>query len=239
MKKFVIVMISAIVLFLFLMLNYLVWDKENLQSQRESDKIEQDWLKGQNRILSATVEDLEQANKKLENEVAANKNEMSDLEEKLRSTLQKEANDLQEIQRQSEALNAFKVLMEQDVKQVTENWFYSITQKNYLDSMVYLNKEFTLWGESYTEDKYIELVSNIESIFIAEEGNSSQKDAFMVLEGGEPHVVQASLLVKAYIAKDAEKSLPYLVDGLNTLEVGFIYNSESKKWVIMHVITKN
>ena len=49
MKKFVIVIISIVVLFSFLMLNYLVWDKENLQKQRESDRLEQDWLKGQNR----------------------------------------------------------------------------------------------------------------------------------------------------------------------------------------------
>lgn len=66
-------MIAAIVLFVFLMLNYLVWDKERLQNQRESDKIEQDWLRGQNRILSTTVNDLEQANKKLEEEVAYQK----------------------------------------------------------------------------------------------------------------------------------------------------------------------
>ena len=65
MKKFVVVMISVIVLFVFIMLNYLVWDKEKLQNQRESDRIEQDWLRGQNRILSTTVSELEEANKKL------------------------------------------------------------------------------------------------------------------------------------------------------------------------------
>ncbi len=238
MKKFVVIMISAIVLFVFLMLNYLVWDKENLQKQRESDRIEQDWLRGQNRILSTTVEDLEQANKKLENEIASNKNEISDLEERLRSASLKEANNLQEIQKQAEALNTFKGLMEDDVKQVTEKWFLNITQKNYSDSISFLDEDFTLWGESYTEKEYTDLISKIESISIAEEGNSAQKSTFTVFEDGEPHIVRASLLVNAYIAKDAEKSLPHLVDGLNTLEVGFIYNSESKNWVIMHVITK-
>ena len=95
MKKFVIVMIAAIVLFVFLMLNYLVWDKERLQNQRESDKIEQDWLRGQNRILSTTVNDLEQANKKLEEEVAYQKTEISNLEAMPCRQI-KEVNDLQE-----------------------------------------------------------------------------------------------------------------------------------------------
>ena len=61
MKKFVIVMITIMILFVFLMVNYLLWDKENLLKQTESDKIEQDWLRGQNRTLQATVNEQEQA----------------------------------------------------------------------------------------------------------------------------------------------------------------------------------
>ena len=66
MKKFVIVMIAILVLFVFLMLNYLLWDKENLLKQSEHDKIEQDWLRGQNRTLQATVNEQEQTIKALE-----------------------------------------------------------------------------------------------------------------------------------------------------------------------------
>ena len=238
MKKFVIVMIAAIVLFLFLMLNYLVWDKENLQNQRESDKLEQDWLRGQNRTLSSTVNELEQINKKLEGEIASQKEEISDLELMLRSAKQNEANNLQEIQKQTEALNTFKSVMEDDVKKVTENWFLSITQKSYHDSLAFLDKDFTLWGQPYEENEYIEFISNIESISIAKENSSTQGDVFTIIYGGEPHVIQANLLVEAYIAEDAKKNLPNLVNGSNTLEVGFIYNSESKTWVIMYVITK-
>ncbi|NLE26249.1 MAG: hypothetical protein GX625_13070 [Clostridiaceae bacterium] len=238
MKKFVIVMIAAIVLFLFLMLNYLVWDKENLQNQRESDKLEQDWLRGQNRTLSSTVNELEQINKKLESEIASQKEEISDLELKLRSARQKEANNLQEIQKQTEALNTFKSVMEDDVKKVTENWFLSITQKSYHDSLAFLDKDFTLWDQPYEENEYIEFISNIQSISIAKENSSTQGDVFTIIYGGEPHVIQANLLVDAYIAEDAKKNLPNLVNGSNTLEVGFIYNSESKTWVIMYVITK-
>ncbi|MGI6085183.1 MAG: hypothetical protein ACOYIF_07015 [Acetivibrionales bacterium] len=237
MKKFVIVMISAIVLFMFLMLNYLVWDKGNLQNQRESDKIEQDWLRGQNRILTATVEELEQANKKLESENASQKKEISDLESKLLVARQKETSDLQAIQKQEEALNIFKGLMYEDVKRVTEKWFLSITQKKAHDSLEYLDKDFMLWSTSYRENEYIEFISNIESISLVEI-NSDKDNAFIVVPGGEPHVVQANLTVNAYVKEEAQKSMPYLVDGQNTLEMGFKYNSESKKWVILYVVTK-
>ncbi len=238
MKKFVIVMIAAIVLFVFLMLNYLVWDKEKLQNQRESDKIEQDWLRGQNRILSTTVNDLEQTNKKLEEEVASQKKEISDLEANLRAAKLKELNDLHEKQKQTEALNVFKSIMKEDVKRVTEKWFSSITQKSYPESLTFLDKDFTLWGQSYEEKEYIDFISNINSISLADDSNSSKEDNFTILYGGEPHVVQASLLVNAYIAEDTQKKLPNLVNGFNTLEVGFIYNSEGKSWVILYVITK-
>lgn len=239
MKKFVIVMISAIVLFIFLMLNYLVWDKGNLQNQRENDRIEQDWLRGQNRILSATVEELEQANEKLESENASQKKEISDLEAKLLFAQQKATSDMHAIQKQEEALNVFKGLMYEDVKRITEKWFLSITQKKAHDSLNLLDKDSTLWGLSYEENEYIELISNIESISIAEESNSDKESTFTVLPGGEPHIVQASLIVNAYVKEEAQKSMPNLVDGLNTLEIGFNYNSESKSWAILYVITKN
>ncbi len=238
MKKFVIVMIAAIVLFLFLMLNYLVWDKENLQNQRESDKLEQDWLRGQNRTLSTSVNELEQANKKLESEISSKKEEISDLELKLRSARQKETNNLQEMQKQTEALNTFKSIMEEDVKRVTEKWFLSITQKSYTDSLTFLDEDFTLWNQLYEENEYIEFISNIQSISIAKESNSTKEGVFTIIYGGEPHIVQANLLVEVYITENAQKNLPHLVNGINTLEVGFIYNSESKTWVIMYVITK-
>jgi thymidylate synthase len=50
------------------MLNYLLWDKENLQKQSATDKIEQDWLRGQNRTLQTTVDEQEAAINQLTNE---------------------------------------------------------------------------------------------------------------------------------------------------------------------------
>jgi len=238
MKKFVVVMISAIVLFAFLMLNYLVWDKERLQNQRESDKIEQDWLRGQNRILSTTVDELEEANKKLEEEVASQKKELSELEEELREARQKESDYLQEKQKQKEALDTFKGILKEDVKQIAQKWFSSITQKAYQDSFAFLDKDFTLWGKSYEEKEYIDLISHINSISLAEKSGSGQDSVFTILSGGEPDVIQAGVMVDAYIEEDSKEFLPHLVNGINTLEVGFIYNKDKESWVILYVVTK-
>lgn len=84
MKKFVIVMITILVLFVFLMVNYLLWDKENLLKQTESDKIEQDWLRGQNRTLQSTVNEQEQAIKALEKEKNQLSTRISGLEQELK-----------------------------------------------------------------------------------------------------------------------------------------------------------
>ncbi|NLX64596.1 MAG: hypothetical protein GX022_07480 [Clostridiaceae bacterium] len=238
MKKFVVVMISAIVLFVFLMLNYLVWDKERLQNQRESDKIEQDWLRGQNRILTTTVDELEEAKKKLEEEIASQKRKISSLEEELRDARQKEANYLLEKQKQKEALDIFKSIMMEDVKEITKKWFSSITQKAYHESFAFLGDNCTLWGKSYEEKEYIELISNINSISLAEKNGSGQDSVFTILSGGEPDVIQASILVDAYIEEDAQKILPQLVNGINNLEVGFVYDTDKESWVLLYVITK-
>ena len=65
MKKFVTVIISFLILFIFLTLNYLLWDKENLLKLRDNDRIEQNWLRGQNLSLQNTVEQLERSMKDL------------------------------------------------------------------------------------------------------------------------------------------------------------------------------
>lgn len=237
MKKFVIVMISALVLFVFLMLNYLVWDKENLQNQRNSDKIEQDWLRGQNRILNATVEELEQAVEQLKKDITDQKNIIQSLEAEARISQQQQSNSQKNILKQEDALNFYKSLFADDLRGVTEDWFLSITQKKHKDSLDLLDKDFTFWGRGYKEDEYIKLISAIDSISLAE-NNGAENGSFIIFEGGEPLVIKAHVAAKVNIANDLKDTVPGLTEGINSLEIGYSYNSVSKNWIIIYINTK-
>ena len=157
MKKFVIFLISALVIFVFFMLNYLVWDKENLQNQRDSDKIEQDWLQGQNRILNSTVEELEKTVAQLEDDISEQKSKIIVLDEGLRISRQQQSASGRTIIEQENALNLYKSFLADDLKSTTEEWFLSISQKRYEDSIAFLDKEFKYFGEKYVEEDFIKV----------------------------------------------------------------------------------
>ncbi len=239
MKKFVVIMISALVLFTFLMLNYLVWDKENLQKQRETDKIEQDWLRGQNRILTTTVEDLEQANSKLEKETKDQKEKINVLESQMQLSQQREVNNQVQIGKQSEYLYLYKNLLGESIRATVENWFSLINQKRHQESFDLLAENYTIHGKKYDKDSYIEVISAIDSITIAEKSEDISNEPFSIIENAEPEVIQAQVVVNAYIIDSKQESLPDFVDGINLLEFSLIYNHTSKNWVILSVITKN
>ncbi len=240
MKKFVVIMISALVLFTFLMLNYLLWDKENLQKQRETDKIEQDWLRGQNRILSATVEELEQTNSKLEKEAKEYKDKIAELESQMQLLQQKETENDALLAKLTETVNLYKSLMVDDVRDTVSKWFLSISQKDYDDSLGFLGENFTFLGKKYSDrEAYIELMSAIDSITIAEKSGNDAKETFTVIEDGEPEIISVQVVVQAYIIDEKKTNLPGMDDGTNILEIRLSYNKISKNWAILSVIPKN
>lgn len=239
MKKFVVIMISALVLFTFLMLNYLLWDKENLQKQRESDKIEQDWLRGQNRILTATVDELEQANAALEKEVAGYKDKINDLEYRINLLQQREANFIKRTDELNQILNLYKTLLSDEVREIINDWFLSINRKEYNDSYGFLSEDFTFLGKKIDKTEYMEMISAIDLIEIAEGSGDMADGPFTVNENNEPEIISVQVVVQAYIKDEQKADMPGVDDGTNVLEFRLRYNRLSKKWAILSIVSKN
>lgn len=238
MKKFVIVIISVIVLFAFFMLNYLVWDKENLQKQRETDKIEQDWLRGQNRILSTTVEELETSVFKLQRTAEEQRARIRSMEEESRSLRQEQIINQKRLLDQKDALDLYKGFLTDDLIELTEAWFYSITGNEHEQSLSFLDSEFTFWGRKYVEEDYIEFISAIEYIGMIKEAQD-EEEPFVIIEGGEPQIVEALVVANVKIKDNSKEDITELSQGINSLEIGFSYNSLSKTWLILYIDTKN
>ena len=115
MKKIVIILVSFLVLFTFIMLNYLLWDKRKPNGTKGiwNKMGEQDWLRGQNRTLQTTVEELEDAVRDLQSQKETQQNKIIELENQLREALEKENENMQKIREQNQALNTFRVFMEE------------------------------------------------------------------------------------------------------------------------------
>lgn len=230
MRKFVTIIVSFLVLFIFLMLNYLLWDKENLLEQRDSDKIQQDWLRGQNLALQSTIDELEQKIKTLETKSDAQQSNIIELENKLRQAAENESNTTNELNKANEALIVFKSLMAEELKDLTDKWFNDITANRFEDSFGYLDEGFTLWGKKYGKDEYIDFISGIESISVRG-GKSDDNKSFIILkEQGDPYEITARIQVAASV----RSSFKNLTDN-DIMEIVFRYDADLGNWVIRSV----
>jgi len=236
MKKFVIVMVSVFILFLFIMMNYLLWDKENLMEQRDNDRIEQDWLRGQNRTLQATVDELEQVIKKLQNEKDEQQSRIIDLENKLREALERENSSLKDIQEKNQAIAYYKRFMEEELRNIAVKWFSDITSKRYEESFEYLDKEFTLQGKKYDKTAYMEFVRTVESIYISQEKENDVKTFAVLQDEGSAYEIYARIKASISINNGNNESTGNIFhNGVNTLEIMFRYDPDLERWLIKAV----
>lgn len=235
MKKFVIVMISFLVLFIFLVLNYLLWDKENLLKQRDSDKIEQDWLRGQNRTLQTTIEELEQDMAGLEDQNSAQRDKIAELEQQIRLALQRENVNLKDIQEKDQALGDYKALMAEDLEALLTNWFDSISKSRYEESFNRLDPQSILWGHRFDLENYISFISSIGMITLKEETKDSNDESFMVLDSTEPTIIETQARVSIKLKEGVKPE--ELESGALALKISFKYDRDASNWAIMSVET--
>lgn len=263
MKKFVIVMISFLVLFVFLMLNYLLWDKENLQKQSATDKIEQDWLRGQNRTLQTTVDEQEAAINQLTNENKAQEKRIADLERQLNQSKLLQESATEQVETLTQAINEYRMFTRDTLKGMTNSWFSTINEARHEDAMVFFSNETKLFGKQLNREQYPVDMASIASIsFVINE--EKPEASFTVLKGSSGvYEVRAEAVVELRAAvedeveeklmsddesqKDddtqvetpkAEAVLPFegLTEGINSLRLTYLYSPEDQKWVIIDVV---
>jgi hypothetical protein len=237
MKKFVTVIISFLVLFIFLVINYLLWDKENLLKLRDNDKIQQDWLRGQNLTLQTTVDELEKSVKDMTAQNETQKNKILDLESKVSSALARENENLQTIQVQKNALSQYKSFMKDELQEAAQKWFSDISNNKFEESMKLLDKNFRLWGVSYDNKQYADFVSVFQSIEIQKEQNDGSESFSIFEDDGDPLEIRTRIAAEVSLKKDVAPESLSFKSGPNTFEMLFRYVPESQSWVIKSVLT--
>lgn len=242
MKKFVVIMISFLVLFIFLMLNYLIWDKENLLKQSASDRIEQDWLRGQNRTLQSTIDEHEATIRSMETEKETNLQKIADLEQKLRLATSQQEEYKNQMDAQLSIIEDYKMGFEEILKNYTIQWFTEITEKKYEESWLILDENHKLWSEHYTQEDYIAMISVITSIALMAQNQdeAERTPAFSLIKGeGDEFQVVASVLAEVALDPEKKDAFQYMKDGVNKLQITWKYASGQNKWAILDIVGLN
>jgi septal ring factor EnvC (AmiA/AmiB activator) len=155
-KRLIVIMISVIFLSAFIMMNYLLWDKDNLVKQQEQDKIQQDWLLGQNRALEQSIQDQDSINKKLTTEISELKFQITQFESQLRSS--KDQNDLtsQLLTEKNQVVEVYKSDSLDKLRGITENWLLAINEGRLDDSFLLFGTQAVFMGRLLNLESYKE-----------------------------------------------------------------------------------
>jgi len=247
MKKFAVVMITILVLFLFLMLNYLLWDKENLLKQSESDKLEQDWLRGQNRTLQSTVNEQEQTIKTLEEEKNDLQTRINNLEQALKLVNSQAEGYRNEITNKNNVIGNYKLHMEDMLCRLTLDWFESISKRNYEAAWELMDANCLVFGNRYSREDFFRYLEAIHSIALAHsaEGerdtdgrtNDETGYAFKILEKyGSDYEIVAVVHAEVAINQKHAGDITDWVQGTNRLQMNFRLDPDNQKWAISGIL---
>lgn len=238
MKKFAVIMITILVLFIFLMLNYLLWDKENLMKQNESDRIEQDWLRGQNRTLQATIEEQEETIKELELENSRLSARISSLEQEIDLLNQRVENYRKEIAEKSQAIENYKLLTKDLLLELTAEWFESISRRDYDGAWEFMMPDPMIFGSRCSKEDLKAIFSPVHSIRFA--GNVGEREAaglpFEILKNyGNVYEVTAVVEADVSIGEKREDGVSGWREGVNRIRMTFVFSPDEQRWAIKSV----
>ncbi len=249
MKKLIVLIISVIILSVFLMMNYLLWDKDNLLKQQETDKVQQDWLRGQNKAMEANITELEGQITTLEKDKASLNEQNNSLQRQVRSASDREVLQKRTISEKLQSLESLKTSSLPLLQQRFEGWMIAVNEGRGEDSFRWFSRDFQFLQRVLSQEKYIDYVGlNIQSISYHLPENpenttvveiTPDKEVLFERIGSEAADLTVLVRMQVYITlkPEADTSSPSLVNGLNTLQVQFTYDTINQKWLIQSIIS--
>ena len=244
MKKFIVVVISLLFLTVFLMMNYLIWDKDNLLRQQQDSQNQQDWLRGQNSALSDTITELEERVKNLERDKANLNEQNNSLQRQVISATAREATLRRSLDTKSQNLESLKTASLPVLRTIFSDWMTAVTDRRFDDSLLYFSQEYQFFQKVLTPERYRELVeSTLLSVSYQRapqpEGEPETIPPIVMFErvGSESQDLSVSVRVQvvAELMPEVDPAMPYFKTGMNTLQVQFVYDAINQKWFIQAI----
>jgi hypothetical protein len=239
MKKFIVFMSSIFVLFVFLMLNYLIWDKESLIQQSESDRIQQEWLRGENLTLESTIKGKDQELATLK---ALNLSQTTQI-----TQIQKSSKDLEDQITEMEKLISGKestimLFRRQAVPQLQQDfelWMKEVSQREVDESFTYFSGVAALFGEIMTEAQYRTFIEStlLEIRFSDETGIEGEViPVLFVMDASYENPLLLRIHTRLYISiAETDEDSQELISGTYNMLISFRLDELSGNWKIQSI----
>jgi len=231
MKRFVVIVTSLLIIFVFIALNYLLWDRESLVTLRESNQASIDALSRINMTLNEDKSRLEKQIEELNNQIKAGNEKTEELEAQIQS-LQSDLNEkLQFISDLKTQINPAPV------QNATIEWINAIAGKNYPVAFLKGESNCRFWDEIWSlktfSDYFERNIALIEPVF---EGEEQPQPVIEVTPSNTPDW-EMQVLVRVNVELSENANQEYLKQGQNVIRFLYTYSARVDQWVITSIST--
>lgn len=244
MKKFIVAVISLLFLTVFLMMNYLLWDKDNLLKQQQDSKTQQDWLRGQNSALSDTITELEDAVKGLERDKASLNEQNNALQRQVISATGRETTLRRTLDTKTQNLDALKTASLPLLRTLFSEWMTAVNEGRLEDSSLYFSQDYQFLQKVLNPDGYQELVRTTLVSILYNRQPQPEEDAealppIQMFERVGNEAQDLTVLVRTQVivelATEADPGATFFKNGMNTVQIQFSYDAMNQRWYIQAI----
>lgn len=231
MKRFVMIVTSLLILFVFIALNYLLWDRESLVTEGKSNQASIETLTRMNMALN-------QEKSKLEQQVSDLQKQIEGLEEKIKG-LQGDAVEQKKIvdSRTSFIMSMKSHINTEPVREMTLNWIKSIQNQKYPEAFLESGTNCSFWGNNWTLRIFADYFDqNVEQIRLVMDEVKSQP-IIEVVPIKTPDW-EMSVYIRVFVELKDEAVQDYLKPGENILHLTCTYGERLDKWMITSVFSE-
>lgn len=230
MKRFVVIVTSLLIIFVFIALNYLLWDRESLVTQSESNQASIEALTRMNMTLN-------QENNSLEQQAAELKKQIEQLEEKIREgetelTIQKSITDekVKFIQIMKRHINTGPV------EAMTREWVSNIIDKKYSEAYLKGGTSCSYWGNYWSLRIFTDYFDqNVEQIQFVQDGESQPIIEVIPINTAD---WEMSVYIRVHVTLGEGAEQAFLKPGENVLHMTCTYTERSDLWVINSIFSE-
>lgn len=230
MKRFVVIVTSLLIIFVFIALNYLLWDRESLVTQGESNQASIEALTRMNMTLNQEKGNLEQ-------QAAEQKKQMENLEDRIKGletelAIQKSATD----DKVKFILNMKEHINPGPVKAMTLEWVNNIIEKKYSEAFLKGGASCSFWGNYWSLRIFGDYFDqNVEQIQLVQNGESKPIIEAVPIKTPD---WEMSVYARVHVTLREGAEQAYLKQGENVLHMTCTYAERLDQWIITSVFSE-
>ncbi len=229
MKRFVMIITSLLIIFIFIALNYLLWDRENLVTQSESNQASIEALTRMNMTLN-------QEKNSLEHQIAELKLQNQGLEDTIKGleseiAVQKSITD----EKEKFIYNMKEHIDTKPLEAMALEWVNAIIERKYSEAYLKSGVNCSFWGDPWSLRIFADYFDqNVEQIQFVQ--NKESKPIINIIPIKTPDW-EMSVYIRVHVTLREGADQSCLKPGENVLHMACTYVQQMDQWVINSIFS--